>query len=325
MLYEREYGKPDTSLKDLTDAKLWASNNTAAYQLKSLPHVGVLVVRTMMMDSQTEIPAIQGYLTQLAQKGVTNIILDLTGNFGGEEEFAALLPGVFFDIHGNKSIHAHRKRFRVTPPIQRLVETNLHDTAHSTFCDPTQLADLKTFTPFTTNPFTSGVVNLTFNSRSAAFSQGVYVNYDQTILDASIRYPWSNDSSKIIILTDGRCGSACGMTSDFFVHRHGVQAIAVGGHHGTPLSMFSFPGASVLDTDGYIESFEELGLAAPIQRLPYANSVAVGVTMVYSGEDTVPLEYNPERFPAAHRMDYNTETARNRDQLWGAVARATWK
>ncbi|KAF9370299.1 hypothetical protein CPB97_002871 [Podila verticillata] len=141
MLYEREYGKPDTSLKDLPDAKLWASNNTAAYQLKSLPHVGVL----------TEIPAIQGYLTQLAQKGVTNIILDLTGNFGGEEEFAALLPGVFFDIHGDKSIHAHRKRFRVTPAIQHLAETNLHDTAHSTFCDPTQLADLKTFTPFTIN------------------------------------------------------------------------------------------------------------------------------------------------------------------------------
>ncbi|KAG0035589.1 hypothetical protein BGZ81_005567 [Podila clonocystis] len=325
MLYEREHGKQDPSPKDLPDAKLWASNNTAVYQLKSMPHVGVLVVPSMEMVSQTEIPAIQGYLSQLAKHGVTNIIIDMSGNFGGEEEFSALLPGIFFDIHGDKSIHAHKTRFRVTPAIQHLAEVDLHNTKNSTYWDPATLADIKTFTPFKTNPFTTGVVNLTFNGRSAAFSQEVYEDYDQTIIDSSISYPWSNDPSKIIIMTDGQCGSACGMTSDYLVHRHGVKAVAVGGHHNTPLSMFSFPGASVLDTDSYIEAFESLGVESPIRRLPYENSVAVGVTLVYSGNDTVPLEYNPARFPAAYRLNYTPATAHNHDQLWAAVAKTAWK
>ncbi|KAG0333687.1 hypothetical protein BG000_008960 [Podila horticola] len=325
MLYEREHGNPGPSLKDLPDAKLWASNNTAVYQLKSMPHVGVLVVPSMEIESRTEIPAIQGYLSQLAKKGVTNIIIDMSGNFGGQEDFSALLPGVFFDIHGDKSIHAHKTRFRVTPAIQLLAEADLRNTENSTYWDPTNLVDVETFTPFKTNPFTTGVVNLTFNGRSAAFSQEVYANYDQTIIDSSINYPWSNDPSKIIIMTDGQCGSACGMTSDYLVHRHGVKAVAVGGHHNTPLSMFSFPGASVLDTDSYIESFELLGVESPIQRLPYENSVAVGVTLVYSGNDTVPLEYNPARFPAAYRLDYTPATAHNHDQLWAAVAKTAWK
>ncbi|KAG0040099.1 hypothetical protein BGZ82_005151 [Podila clonocystis] len=325
MLYEREHGKQDPSLKDLPDAKLWASNNTAVYQLKSMPHVGVLVVPSMEMVSQTEIPAIQGYLSQLAKHGVTNIIIDMSGNFGGQEEFSALLPGIFFDIHGDKSIHAHKTRVRVTPAIQHLAEVDLHNTENSTYWDPTKLADIETFTPFKTNPFTTGVVNLTFNGRSAAFSQEVYSDYDQTIIDSSISYPWSNDPSKIIIMTDGQCGSACGMTSDYLVHRHGVKAVAVGGHHNTPLSMFSFPGASVLDTDAYVESFELLGVESPIRRLPYENSVAVGVTLVFSGNDTVPLEYNPSRFPAAYRLDYTPATAHNHDQLWAAVAKTAWK
>ncbi|KAF9301781.1 hypothetical protein BGZ74_006274 [Mortierella antarctica] len=325
MLYEREHGKQDPSLKDLPDAKLWASNNTAVYQLKSMPHVGVLVVPSMEMVSQTEIPAIQGYLSLLAKKGVTNIIIDMSGNFGGEEVFCALLPGVFFDIHGDKSIHAHKTRFRVTPVIQRLADADLLKAENSTYWDPTNLANIENFTPFKTNPFTTGVVDLTFNGRSAAFSQEVYIDYDQSIIDASITYPWSNDPSKIIIMTDGQCGSACGMASDYFVHRHGVKAVAVGGHHNAPLSMFSFPGASVLDTDAYVESFELMGVEPPIQRLPYENSIAVGVNFVYSGNDTVPLEYNPARFPAAYRLDYTHATAHNHDQLWVAVAKTAWK
>ncbi|KAF9367046.1 hypothetical protein CPB97_006459, partial [Podila verticillata] len=153
----------------------------------------------------------------------------------------------------------------------------------------------------------------------------VYGNYDQNIIDSSITHPWSNDPSKIIILTDGQCGSACGLTSNYFVHRHGVKAVAVGGHKNTSLSMFSFTGASVMDTDAYIDSFEQLGLKPTIQRLPYANSASVGVALGYLGNDTIPLEYNPARFPAAYRLDYTPATAQNHDQLWAAVAKTAWK
>ncbi|KAF9166906.1 hypothetical protein DFQ26_006433 [Actinomortierella ambigua] len=324
-LYLREHGQmPDPSLKDFPDAKQWAGNNTAAYQLRSMPHVGVLVVPTMEQDSKTEIPAIQGYLQQLAKNGVTHIILDMTGNFGGEEHFASLLPTVFFKTT-NKATHSHKHRYRVTPAMQKLAETNLQNGMPFTDWDPRALADLQ-FRPYkTSSPFAKDSVHLTFNGRSATYSQWVYLDYDFNIVDQSITYPWSNDPSKIIILTDGQCGSACGMTSDHFVHTHGVRAVGVGGHQHRALSMFSFAGASVVTVDEYIDAFKSLGLEAPIQYLPYANSVSIGFRYIVSGNDTQPLEYNPKRYPAALRLDYNTDIARRHDKLWAAVAKTAWK
>ncbi|KAF9279530.1 hypothetical protein BGZ74_002833 [Mortierella antarctica] len=61
MKYELMHGKSDSSLTDLPNAKLWASNNMAANQPRSMTHVGILVLPTMEMVSQTEIPAIQEY------------------------------------------------------------------------------------------------------------------------------------------------------------------------------------------------------------------------------------------------------------------------
>ncbi|KAF9979333.1 hypothetical protein BGZ73_000027 [Actinomortierella ambigua] len=324
-LYLREHGQmPDPSLKDLPDAKQWAGNNTAAYQLRSMPHVGVLVVPTMEQDTKKEIPVIQGYLQQLAKNGVTHIILDMTGNFGGEESFASLLPAIFFKTT-DKAVNSQMNRYRVTPAIQKLAEANLQDGKPFTYWDPRVLTDLQ-FKPFkTTSPFAKDLVNITFNGRSATYSQWVYLDYDLSIVDSSITYPWSNDPSKIVILTDGQCGSACGMTSDHFVHKHGVRAVGVGGHLRKALSMFSFPGASVVSTDEYIDSFESVGLEAPLQRLPYENAVTVGFRYIVSGNDTQPLEYNPKRYPAALRLDYNPDVARHHDKLWAAVAKTAWK
>ncbi|KAG0245263.1 hypothetical protein BGW41_002732 [Actinomortierella wolfii] len=322
-LYLREHGKaPDSSLKDFPEAKQWAGNNTAVYQLKSMPHVGVLVIPTMEQDSETEIPVIQSYLQLLAKSGVTNIIIDMTGNFGGEEAFASLLPAVFFKT-ANKATNSHKFRYRVTPAIQKLTDANLQNDDQVTYWNPKYLTDLQS-RPFKTNPF-KDTVNLTFNGRSATYSQWVYLDYDLSIVDPSITYPWSNDPSKVVILTDGQCGSACGMTSDHLVNTHGIKAVGIGGHHGKALSMFSFPGASVVDIDDYVDAFETLDLEAPIKRLPYENSVAVGFRYVASGNDTQPLEYNPKRFPAAMRLDYNPDVAHHHDKMWVAVAKTAWK
>ncbi|KAF9279529.1 hypothetical protein BGZ74_002832 [Mortierella antarctica] len=76
----------------------------------------------------------------------------MNGNFGGEEEFVTLMPSINADIHGDKSVHVRRTRFRGTPVIQRLEEVDLHDTVHSTYCDSTHLADLEPFISYTMNP-----------------------------------------------------------------------------------------------------------------------------------------------------------------------------
>jgi hypothetical protein len=88
--------------------------------------------------------------------------------------------------------------------------------------------------------------------------------------------------------------------------------------------MFSFAGASVLGHDKIVDTFEELGVPSVMERLPYQNTVNIGVIEVYSGTDTTPLEYNPERYIAAHRLDYTPQTARSHSHLWAAVAKLAW-
>jgi hypothetical protein len=322
-LYEYKHGsKPDSSLKDLPDAKQVDGDNTAAYQLKSSPHIGVLVVPSMDYDSKTEIPAVQRYLKKLADNGATHLIIDMTVNMGGEEEFSSLLPAIFFKTK-DKATFSHKIRYRINPAMQKLAEASMHSEkplSSSNYWNPKKLRDLE-FKPFTSNPFTKDTVNLTYNGRTATYSQELYLDYNMDYVDSSVTYPWSNDPSKIIILTNGLCGSACGFTTSFF-NSQGVKAVSVGGHQGKALSMFSFPGASVIDTVSYLTNYDEVGVEPPFKQLSYENEVTMGVNMVYVGNDTQPFEYNPARFPAAHRLNFEPNTARNQDKLWAAVAKA---
>ncbi|KAF9986999.1 hypothetical protein BGZ75_001184 [Mortierella antarctica] len=321
VLSKRALGEAVPSPQDFDDAVFVAGNVTAVYQLKSKPHVGVLVVPTMMVETAVEVPTIQRYLTQLAERNVTHLIIDTFGNGGGDVSFASLLVQVLFPSQ-DKSTAAHLARYRASPLTVALAEADLKDTDYSSLFDPEMLAD-KTFTAFKTNPFLVAE-NITMNGREAAYTQEMYMNYDLAGVDHTIKHPWTGDASKVTLLTDGQCGSACGMFSDLLVTKHGVKAVAVGGHTNKDLSMFSFAGAAVIGLDQVVDAYEKLKIAPALQRLPYTNTVNVGFIEIYSMNDTMPLEYNPARYIAAHRLDYTPETARNHDQLWAAVAGVAW-
>ncbi|KAF9311831.1 hypothetical protein BG003_006916 [Podila horticola] len=313
---------PDASSLDLDDATFVAyGNQTAVYQLKSKPHIGVLVVPSMMVPVSHEVPAIQHMLTLLAERNVTNLILDFSNNGGGDVSFASDLANIFFPSQ-DKTINSHLFRLRVTPSVAALASADLADNSTETYWEPSVCADKVTDKPFTTNFYLDPVV-ITLNQRSAQFTQEVYFDYTSTV-NPKITHPWVNDASKLTILTDGQCGSACGMTADHFVSRHGVKAVAVGGVSGTGLSMFSFAGASVLKLNDIVTSYEQLKVAAPLARLPYKGTYRCGVAEAYSGADTTTLEYNPARYSAAYRLDYTPETARFQDKLWGAVSATAW-
>ncbi|KAG0022440.1 hypothetical protein BGZ81_008541 [Podila clonocystis] len=313
---------PHASSLDLDDATFVGyGNQTAVYQLKSKPHIGVLVVPTMSVPVSHEVAAIQHMLTLLAKRNVTHMILDFSNNGGGDVSFASELANIFFPTQ-DKTINAHLFRLRVTPSIAGLAGADLANNRTDTYWEPSVCADKATDKPFTTNFFMDPVV-ITLNQRSAQFTQEVYFDYNSHV-NPQITHPWTNDASKLTILTDGQCGSACGMTADHFTSRHGVKAVAVGGVSGSGLSMFSFAGASVVALKEIVTSYEQLKVAAPLARLPYGGNYRVGVAEAYSGTDTTTLEYNPARYSAAYRLDYTPETARFQDKLWGAVSATAW-
>ncbi|KAF9976723.1 hypothetical protein BGZ65_007703 [Modicella reniformis] len=88
--------------------------------------------------------------------------------------------------------------------------------------------------------------------------------------------------------------------------------------------MFSFAGTVFVGLQEIVDYFKSLGVPSTMASLPYKAIVDIGLMEVYSGKDISPLEYNPKRHIAAHRLDYTPETARNHDLLWGAVAETAW-
>ncbi|KAG0213427.1 hypothetical protein BGX28_004483 [Mortierella sp. GBA30] len=320
ILRKRADGGEVPRVQDFPGATFIAGNRTAVYQLKSKPHIGVLVVPTMDVgDYNAEVATIQGYFAQLAQRNVTNIIIDTYGNGGGLLVFASLLACAFFPTQDSTTC-AHLARFRDTPTARALAEADIKKGNNTSYFNFRTISDNA---PSQSNMFLNGE-NLTVNGRVAEYTRPFYIYYDFESLDQTIKYPWSGDSSKIAILTDGQCGSACGMFSDHLVSKHGVKAVAVGGHSKKELSMFSFAGASVFGLDQLVDEFETLAVPPSLQRLPYKGNVRVPMFEVYSMNDTIPLEYNPSRHVAANRIDYTPETARNQDKLWDAVAEIVW-
>ncbi|KAF9172585.1 hypothetical protein BGX21_009336 [Mortierella sp. AD011] len=314
-------GELVSELKDLPDATFVDGAVTAVYQLKSKPNVGVLVVPTMLVNTSTEVPAIQARLALLAERNVTNIIIDTSSNGGGDVSFACLLSTIFFPSLDKKA-NSQLARFKVTPAATALASANLANTSTSSYFDPRLLTNKVTGLTFTTNPFLEPVV-IKINDHEAEYTDEFYINFDPTMVDQNVTHPWTGDASKITLLTDGQCGSACGMTTDLFV-KHGVKVVGVGGHSKSELSMFSFAGASVIGLDAIVDTFERLSVPSTLARLPYKNQVNIDIIEIYSGNDTTPLEYNPARYAAALRLDYTPETARNHDQLWNAVAETAW-
>ncbi|KAG0035879.1 hypothetical protein BGZ82_005013 [Podila clonocystis] len=318
-LARRDVAEPSL---DLLDATLVAADNqTAVYQLKSDPSVGILVVPSMMILNDG-IAFMQHGLSELAARNVSRIIVDTTGNGGGYTIMATMLPTIFFPTQ-DKTLHSHLAEYRVSPAVQALTSADLASLTVDTTFEPRKYLNGTTHASFTTNFFLDPV-NKTLNGRQAEYTQKVFGDSPLEWVDQTITYPWTNDSSKITILTDGNCGSACGMAADIFVSVHGVKAVAVGGYPGDDLSMFSYAGASVKTLDEIMGNFDELNVTAPFARLPYKGTFRVTIYDVYSRDDTVMLEYNPARHVAAHRLQYTPETARHHDLLWGAVAKTAW-
>ncbi|KAF9197195.1 hypothetical protein BGZ49_002516, partial [Haplosporangium sp. Z 27] len=314
--------KAPTPSKDFPDAVFVAGNNTAVYQLKSKPNVGILVLPTMEVDMDTEVFAVQDYLEKLAKLGVTNIIIDTFNNGGGYVSFASYVVDTFFPSK-NKRKTSHLSRFKVSHIATELTAANLLSTSIPSYYSPQAMfADPVTDKPIDVNPFLTPV-QMTINGITADYTQKYYLNYDLAGIDQNVTYPWTDDASKITILSDGQCGSACGMMPDFFTV-YGVKVVAVGGYRQRELSMYSFPGASVLKYDTLELTFELLGVTPNFAPLPYQNLVQFGVIGIYRENDAIPSEYNPSRYPAAYHIDYTNSTALHHGQLWGAVAQTAW-
>ncbi|KAF9978045.1 hypothetical protein BGZ73_003972 [Actinomortierella ambigua] len=291
------------------------------YQLKKTPSVGIVHISSMMVDEEELVPFLKG-LQALARRKVTHIIIDLTNNGGGYVKFASDLVAMFFKTP-SVMLGTHVGDLRETAGVLHIGMADAANTTVDTQYEPTSFINDNGVAPMTSEAMYGHAVQYTRGGRTSEYTPLTRLAWNNTF--DGLKFPWSNDATKIKILTDGRCGSACGMTTDHFVTKHGVEAYAVGGRQGQPLSMYSFAGASVLSWKTISLFHEALGVAAPMSVQAYAGTFNIPWYEVYSAGDSVPLDYSNERYAAKFRLDFTPANARHRDNLWKTLADAAWQ
>ncbi|KAG0223625.1 hypothetical protein BGW42_005740 [Actinomortierella wolfii] len=297
---------------------IYGTKKYAMYQLKGDPSVGIVHISTMMVANNELNDFVKGLYT-LASKNVTRIILDLTSNGGGYGDFSNQLVALFFktpsDIQGT-----HVGDLPSSAAVAKLGIADFANKRVTTFYDPEGFVDV-TGAPVTDSIFRNPV-QYTRGGRTSKYTPPIRVPWRNIARNA--RFPWSDDTSKIKILTDGKCGSACGMSTDQFVTKHGVDVYVVGGYRGRTMSMFSFTGASGAEWEKIFGFHLDLNISAPMGAPAYAGYITVPWIELYSQGDSIPLDYNNERYPAKYHLDYTPDNARHQDSLWKEVANAAW-
>ncbi|KAF9080188.1 hypothetical protein BGX23_002520, partial [Mortierella sp. AD031] len=324
---ESEPAPATTSGSQFPGAELiLAGNATVFYQLKDQPHIGVLVCHTFDVEVEDEKRVLLKGLQAFHDRNVTNIVVDFQGNGGGFAELSLFLVQMLFPNKHSLDA-AFESDIRVSKSLQQLTSAGFNKT-ESGFYDAHGFINLASGERYQNNDLYDKPVRLTRNGRRNLYTNRTILYFDPVSAEytnAIAAFPWTGKAKNIRILTDGRCGSACGTVTYFWTALHGVEAYSIGGTKGEDLSMFSAAGASVNTIDWLQSFFKDLNLTSPMVDLPYRNYVTFSWLEKYGKGRTTPFEYDAELYRPKHRLDYTPENARNREVLWKEVAAAAWK
>ncbi|KAF9091942.1 hypothetical protein BGX23_004776 [Mortierella sp. AD031] len=307
-------------LHDVPIARLLSNgSSTSFYQLIKRPSIGVVVIPTHAVSLKTEGPVLEDGFSQLYEAGVRNIILDLTSNGGGYVNFAYDLVDWMFPQENVTSVYV--SDLRTSMSVKAIAQTDLGNEEYDSYFNPSSYSDPITEQEHESNFFLKDQLIRRAN-RQLDYSPKVRMNHN--LGEFEMGMPWQHDTERIVVLTDGACGSACGMSLNRLKNRHGVKSYAVGGRHGEDLSLFSFAGASVYSLDEILEDYEMLGVDPPMQQLRYKGIYRVPVMEFFDDDETRPIEFRTELYKADFHLDYTPITARRHEVLWEIVANNHW-
>lgn len=307
---------------------LATGNGTVFYHLKDRPDTGVMVCHTFMLsDTEAEKDVILAGLKAFHDQNVTNILVDFQGNTGGSIDLSAFLVQMLFPNKGPLDT-AFPADIRVTKALQELSKLS-YNTSGISYFNARDFVNFSNGTAvYENNDLFDKPITQTRNGRSSLWTEKTTLNFPpvaEKYMTAAASFPWTAKAENIRILTDGRCGSACGMASYFWTALHDVAAYAIGGTYGEDLSMFSFAGASVLKMAELQGFYKIANMTSPMTNLPYKNTITISWLEMYGKNRTTPLEYDAELYRPKHRLGFTPENARSREVMWKEVAAAAWK
>ncbi|KAK5797131.1 hypothetical protein F5H01DRAFT_400947 [Linnemannia elongata] len=307
--------------------KILEGNGTVFYHLKEQPHIGVMVIHSFdIAPTEVEGKVVFEGLKALNSRNVTNLVIDFQANVGGYVELSAIVVQLLFPNKSPLDVLLEADQ-RVTKPLQQAA-LHGYKANNTEYMDASLLVDLKTGLPYKDNSIFSRPVTLTRNGRKNLYTErtALFVpTIPQSQVDVVKTFPWTNNANSIRVITDGRSGSATGMTTYFLTSEHNVEAFVVGGTAGEDMSMFSFAGASVLALSDIQQTYKGLGAVSPMKDVPFASAIRFSWLEVYARNSTTPLEYDAARFRTKNHLNYLIETSFDRSAMWKQVAALSWK
>jgi hypothetical protein len=296
---------------------------SVVYRLDNRPDVAVVHVWTHNMEDEvTELTNLVNDLVTLSQSGVQNIIIDLQGNFGGLVSFASTFVQLFFPNNDalDKTLPSN---LRVTESIQQLSSALLNSS--SGLYDATSFYDYAEKHLYASNELFMNITTSVRYGRSANYTE--ITTLEPSVLPAIeelAALPWTNRAANIRLLTDGRCGSSCAMSTFFLTQSNKVISYSVGGVFGEPMSVSSFPGGAVTSLNKVHDLYVAANVPSPFKPLPYNGDVRYTALEVFAPGSNIPLDYDTAYYSSDYRLSHGSVNAKSREVMWEQVAASAW-
>jgi len=311
------------SLGNTTDSYFWALNDNKTM---------VMYFSTMAPQSDIATYKAMDQAVTLAHKmGLTQLVIDLTNNGGGDICFGQSLLGFFQGYRPGYQIWAPQD-VPLSPLQDNLTKTSIEMNVSDNVWAPgfyndedgNHVAndDITIFEPGVSHPR---------GKMSRSYSNLVHIH--ECYYEYFFKAPQVFSASNILILTHGFCGSTCAMTANHAAEYDGVRTIVAGGIQSRSQQQYtSFPGGQVMEAADFFDLFDQLGgnttpgWPAPgdviPRRLPTTANFRYCVRELYppsivADTNSPPLEFSFQ--PATYKISDTLETAEDPELLWYSV------
>ncbi|KAH7099981.1 hypothetical protein BKA62DRAFT_707898 [Auriculariales sp. MPI-PUGE-AT-0066] len=265
-------------------------------------------------------------LTDLKNKGVTKLLLDITNNGGGLVCVAYFLHRILAGSRNStEPLAGMPTALRASPLTRKMVDNILTanvDPDNKSWYNPDgyKFAN-NTAIPADYNWFTPGQGDVEINGRPNAFSDRIgdtCTPYPVTAPDEPLF-----DPTKVLLVGNGRCSSSCSLFAIAMTEHYGTQSVVVGGKPGTKQQYSGTVGGQAvtyqqMDTQVKTVKMKDDPLAPP----DLLSAIAAGVTwrMSYSLiNPDVPEEWQDH--PSTGIYTPTLEEVNRPAKIWNVLAK----
>ncbi|CAG8566059.1 14288_t:CDS:2 [Dentiscutata erythropus] len=239
----------------------------------------------------------------LFKKKAKKLVIDLSNNPGGAIDAAQVISFLLIPPNNFSFFPRDMKITNISEPL----------VGPGSFFDPDELSPFPSGGNFSSIENFIGKNFVKIGNKTLRYSNKFDYKLTRNqlkVIENNKEYPWTRNNT--IILTNGYCGSACALISQYLAEIGQFPTVAVGGLYNTSLSFASFTGGEFFSYDGSVKLKD-------IPSLPVSGELQFTASKSYSileKNEVLDFSYRPSKY----RLYYDDKSARDPSLLWSKAA-----